>query len=571
MLFSDANLNNTGNNFSTNRLNSFYLNGKDERALSTFTDSIYIELKDWEKILANSADWLSDSTQQDIIDFMNDQKKICTPGFLLRRQIQNHFKELMATAAKNADIDLNSCKDLPIAVNPCNDLQKVGNVPWSENFVSALAKVLSDATFVNYDRTQKLLDQEKWLNYLTDKTSCNRKLAIKLIFALEMDEATSANFLISTDNTLLSARNPFDYICQFCLTCKPRLSYKDAVELLAAFEIQRTTAFDDKKPHDKTGSVTDALVGKMRDIAQNVDISTEDKKNLFKAYMLSNSGEFVNKVPKKNQKLKDAEEYETEYLSGFSFRNIENLKKLMEYLSRLYPTEIKLNQDGGELKIFLSLDANDKINVSELIQAIFYEQDIELRESSELQLPARGAERNQYDAIPFNNMVLRFKTLVSSLRETMRSGTSSKNTKDISRGTIMILAYFFITGYLYSDEGTANAFKAQLQQDKDLPNSNHKKLTEALFFGVQNLDVCKDSAEPIHIYIAALNVLLSCFGFNEFYPPFVLDRFLMIALLANPLNAPLRDNKYENSLRYFIQCVIDKNYRNRIATIATKN
>lgn len=530
--------------------------------MSTFTDSIYIELKEWETILANSAAWLSDSTQQEIIDYMNNRDKICTPGFLLRRQIQTQFKELMAKAAKKSQI----------ALNRCEDLQKVGNVPWSKAFVSALAEILSDETFDDYDRTQKLLNEEQWLNYLTDRTGFKRKLAIELIFALKMNEEIGAKFLISTDNTLLSARNPFDYICCFCLTCAPRLSYKDAVEILAAFESERTTAFDEETPRDKTGSVTDILISEMSTLARNVNIAVADKKILFKEYMLSNAGEFVNKVPKKNQQSKNEDDRENEYPSGFSFHNIENLKKLMEYLSRLYPTEIRLSQEGEVLKIFLNFD-DGNINVSELIQAIFYEQDIDLKEPSELRLPARGAEKNRYDEIPFNSIVLRLKTLIDSLRATMRSGTRSANTKDVSRSTIMILAYFFITGYLYSDEETASAFEAQLEEDKNLPNSDSdcKKLIEALIYGTKNLNICKDLDEPIHIYIATLNFLLTCFGFSEFYPPFALDRFIMLALLANPLDAPLRDDKYEQSLRYLIQCVIDKNYENRIATVAPTN
>lgn len=528
--------------------------------MSTFTDNIYIELKKWEKILATNAAWLSDSTQQEIIELINQRDKVCTPGFILRRQIQMQFTDLMVMAAKNSNIALNNCKDL----------QKDGNVSWNENFVSALAQILSEATFEDYDRTQKLLDQEKWLNYLTDKTSCNRKLAIKLIFAFKMDEEIGAKFFIATDNTLWSARNPFDYICLFCLTCVPRLSYKDAVEILADFESERKTAFDEKIPHDKTGSTTDILISEMRNLAQNVNVSAALKKLDLKEYMLKNAGEFVNKVLKKNQKSKDVNEQETEYSSGFSFRNIENLKKLMEYLSLLYPTEIILSQNGEELKVFLKLDAKNKINVSELIQAMYYAQDIELRDHLELQLPARGGEKNRYDEVPFNNVVLRFKTLTDTLREAMRSGTGSKNTKDISRSTIMILAYFFITGYLYADDDTTNTFKERLKQDKNLPNSDYKKLIEALIYGIKNLDVCKNLDEPIHVYIAALNFLLTCFNFSEFYPPFSLDRLIIFALLANPLDAPPRD-KYENSLQYLIQCVIDKNYENRMAEIATRN
>ena len=512
----------------------------------------------WAKTLKESNTWLRRATQQEIIESMNRREYICTPGFLLRRQIQTFFPELMKAAG----------------VENCADLAAAGNVPWEEKSVKALSNVLAGTFFDEYGG--KLLDSRQWVNYLEDRALCQRATAIKLIFALKMDDATAAKFLIANDNNLFSARNPFDFICNFCLMCTPRIPYVEACEMLSAFEETRATAEKTPAAQKKPAvGMTADMTNETATLAQDDTIGADDKKQKLLAYMAEIEGEFVDKVPKKNQE-KTAAVVEMEYPSGFSLLNIGKLKMLLNYLAMLYPGNIFIGEDDEPVAKAVEVDANGVPRLEDftaedsehhehyeqgLIHAMYYAQGIELKDYLELKLPARGRALNEYNKIPFNkNVLLRLKNLSNTLRATIRAETHPANAQDISRSTIMILAYFFITGYLYADEVTARALVSQLKQDeKSAAKSNEKMLIEALRQVTRNLDALANSEKPLQIFTASLNWLLTCFHLNAFYPPFVLDRFIMICLLADPLEAPVVD-EYENSLQFLMQLVISENY-----------
>lgn len=509
--------------------------------IDSITGRAYMNVGAWARALKNSNAWLIRNTQQEIINSINQREYICTPGFLMRRQIQSQFPKLLDGLGSAAD--LSNC----------------GNVSWDEDFINALANILAGTTFEDYGG--KILEARQWVDYLSDKTLCQRATAIKLIFALKMDEETASKFLISNDNNLLSARNPFDFICNFCLTCMPRISYKEAEKMLAEFECRRTDVQTEyKPPHEPTSGMTADMTNEITTLAQDDNIPADDKKAKLLTYMLEHEREFVCKVPKKNQRNVEEAQREMEYPSGFSFQNISKLKRLINYLAMLYPQEIILGDNDEAVSVPVETE-NGVAKVYDLTQAMYYMQDIELKDHLELNLPERGAALNAYNKIPFtHDVLLRLKNLSYTLRAIMRATTHPANAQDISRSTIMILAYFFITGYLYTDEVTARALVGQLKQDeKDVTDSNEKGLIEALREVTKNLDRISNSNKPIQIYIAALNWILMAFHFNEFYPPFVLDRFIMICLLADPLNAPIRD-KYENSLQFLMQLVISESY-----------
>lgn len=496
----------------------------------SFTKRNFIELD----ILADAfgdGHWLNNATQQEIIADMNRRENICTPGFLMRRQIQQEFPALMQKASAASKIPLSDCANLVTA----------GNVPWNEKFLRALASALAAETFDDYDATgqARLLERSQWLKYLSDCTLCQRETAIKLIFALKMNRDTAAKFLISMGHTLPSVRNPFDYICTFCLSCAPRIPYNEARKMLIDFEKNRQATFVENPNQKPNITMTDSMKSEMARLAGNDTIPNEVKRGDLRRYMLENSGEFVRSAIKNGAPT-------FEYASGFSLQNIDRLKKFMSYLALLYPAE---TPKGGAS------------TVDELIQSMFFAHDIDLLDNHSLRLPSKGAALNAYNRIPFNgDVVLRLKTLATRLRANMRAATHPANAEDISRSTIMILAYFFITGYLYANDEKTAMLIQRLKNDKPAARIHEKKLIDALQFAIKRIDKIADSPTPVKHYRDALNFLLMCFGMTKFYPPFVLDRFIMISLLADPLNAPLRDD-YEESLQFLMGLLIDENYR----------
>ena len=494
-----------------------------------FTKIIQNKITTWEKELYQSNIWLRKAKQKEILEFLNKLEYLCTPGFILRRRIQSLFPQLMQNV-------YHSLKGVPTPKN----LETDGNVAWDKKFVNALANRLAT---MNLD-----LDAQQWKSYLTDKTLCQRQTAIKLIFALDMDDNTAAKFLISNGHSLLSIRNPFDYICKFCLSFKPALSYDDAINILRDFETRRPQLNESISQNRQFG-MTRELTSEIIRLVEDDTITTDDKKKQLIMYMLKNESEFVRKTNKG-------------YPSGFSLQNIRKIKILIKYLAIIYPKDIVANNDDEEVNIPLDTDAEGvPMNYEDLTSAIYYYQDIDFLDHLELNLPERGARINAFYNIPFNKAVLvRLKKLADTLRAIMRAEKNSANTQDIHRSTIMILAYFFITGYLYASQTSADELVAQLKKDL-LTNTNtdEKKLLQGLQRVTANLEKIVDSQAQSKLYIESLNWFLKSFDFTEFYPPFILDRFILICLLADPLTAPIRD-VYEKSLTFLMQLVITESY-----------
>ena len=524
----------------------------------SFTDKSYGNISAWAKELRKKKQWLKRAKQDEIINSMNRQELICTAGFLLRRQIQQFFPKVMEEAALKSKIPLESCADL----------SKSGNESWDPEFLKALANVLAGETFSDYDATKKILEARQWLNYMKDETRPQRDMAVKLIFALKMNDATAAKFLISSDHNLFSVRNPFDYICNFCLTCEPCIPYAEACQMLSAFENDPPEQIPDAEESKPEPGMTQEMTNEISEIINDGNIpEQEQKKAKLLGYMKEKFAEFVRKVPKKNQgDKKNKDRLEMEYPSGFSFQNIEQLGRFTNYLIVLYPL-----LDSSGVKIVEKANGKkEEANfptLDDLIKEMYYTQGITFRENRKLNLPERGSALNEFNKIPFNkDVVLRLKNLSDTLRAIMRAASYPANAQDLSRSTIMILAYFFITGYVYSEKGIDDIYSAdklleKLREDETKAvNLNEKRLIEALLHAAEELDKVTDSDEPVKNYMAALNWILTCFHFTNFYPPFVLDRFIMLCLLTDPMDAAFRNND-DQSLRFFMQLVIDRNYR----------
>ena len=498
----------------------------------SITDIVRDKTQTWAKTLINSNLWLRSATQQELLEFLNHREYLCTPGFLLRRRIQALYPEELKAAQKNL-----------VGVPEPADLEECGNVPWDEKFIVALSERLVNLN-LNLD-----WNAQQWASLLTDKVLCNRQKAIKLIFALKMDDQTSAKFLIFGGHDLFSMRNPFDYICKFCLECNPPLSYSDAELILAKFETKFFTRKKTLQAVRKFG-MTCELTNEITRLTADDKMKPDDKKERLIGYMLNHADEFIDKT-------------KHGYSLGFSLQNLKRMKVLMQYLAKIYPKEIVAGEGSSEVKVSLKTNSGGiPENIEELVQSLYYSQDIEFKDHLELNLPNKGVRLNAfYNKIPFNRDVLiHLKKLADSLRAIMRAEKNSPNAKDITRNTIMLLAYFLITGFLYTDEETVDKLLTELESEISGTNDHEeRKLLQGLRYIFLDLNHITDSTDPSKIYISSLNWLLKSFGFSEFYPPFVLDRFILICLLADPLNAPITD-VYEKSLTFLMRLVISENY-----------
>ena len=475
----------------------------------SITEKTIREMNLWIEELNKSTEFFVASDLKRILEFLNERENLCTPGFLLRRQLQTKKSALIETAAKKSN------------VNSYANLTECGNVDWPTNLIKHLAKLLTLEKFPAFGKSSIGIEKKQWQNYLLDRAGCQRKTAIKLIFALEMDEVTATKFLLANGNELLSLRNPFDYVCKICLEFG--LTYEDAEEVFKTFSTLRSQTKNDK-PKLRTENFTQLVKNETASFAEQDILSNEETKERLLATMLKYKDDF-------NE-------------TGYSSRKIRQLKIFLKYLMFLYPTVDRfIGRDiFDNTEIERNADGTPKI-LRHLITSMLDDAEIDLPEYTELadyggsNLPQRGSLKRLYDNIPFTkNVLIPLKSLSQTLRAILRAVNHPQNAQAVNRETVLLLTYFFITGWNAADEDTKEKIQAALESDKVTVAEDSAE--EILLFALEDvsfaIDSLNESEEKLtDVYIAALNRMLTSFDFSNFYAPFVLDRFVLLGLLFN--------------------------------------
>ena len=444
-----------------------------------------------------------------IFEFLNKRENLCTSGFLLRRQLQIKFPELINKAAKQSGVE------------DCADLTECGNVEWSPNLIECLAKLLMNTNFVRFGKCSLDIEKKQWQNYLIDKARCQRKTAIKLIFALEMDDATAVKFLLANGNELLSLRNPLDYACKTCMDCG--LTYVDAEDIFKSFSSLRGHLVD-RSSDSLAKNFTQMIKSETKEFCEKNIMSAEELKSHLLTAMLKYKDDFCE--------------------TGYSQSNIRRLRTFLKYLMMLYPTVDRfIGQDlFDNVHIEKNTDGTPKI-LRHLVNSMFDAQEIDLPEYTELtayggiNLPERGVLKRFYDNIPFNrNILIPLKSLSQTLRAILRAVKHPENAQSVNRETVLLLTYFFIKGWCVAE----GMIKEQIQEalEADIAKVEEDSAEESLLFALEDVTFAVDSISEsdedlLNVYISALNRILVPFEFNECYAPFVLDRFILICLLSD--------------------------------------
>lgn len=498
-----------------------YNNSITEQVISIVRDT-------WGNDEMSGDDWTDDATQEEIFNFINDPASICTPGFILRRHIQSNFPDILQEAAINSN------------VTGYADLTQNNNVAWSDTLVHELARVLQQTQF---DMINNLgVEARQWENFLSDKATCNRETAIKIIFALELDESTAAKFLIANDKNIFSTRNPVDYFCRFCLKCG--LSYDTAMELVKKFETKRHAAGNAAKQAPVPNATT-----LLENETERISRSGKLHANAILKYALKYQNEFV-------EKNKD------KYPSGFSRQNTAKLKILLKYLTELYPQFLQYNETGKfdaelvRVDVAQNKDGSPKSPIH-LTTAMNNRQEIYLWELEALldddappisdeeaqSLTAKDVQpdpedlrkaQNVFKSIPFNqNILLPLKNLSVTLRANLRGEDHPNNAKDVERSTILFLTYFFICACYNLGESEllklSNKLGLEIQNNPDDAVGNN--LRYSLKSIVNNIEDNTDDDEKFQFYVDSLDTVLESFHCSKLYLPFLVDRVVLLCLL----------------------------------------
>ena len=177
----------------------------------------------WTKELADMSEELMNAPMA-VVRSLNDARNLCTAGFLMRRQIQVSFPELLGGVSEETG---ESYEDLTVN----------NNVPWPEKFLKVLSSRLEKYMLKEQDEVVKATE---WFQWLSDKKyPRKRELAVKLSFLLNMDDYTTTKFLLACGHEPFSVRNPLDCICLFCKMLRPRGDWTKVKSILKKYEQNR--------------------------------------------------------------------------------------------------------------------------------------------------------------------------------------------------------------------------------------------------------------------------------------------------------------------------------------------
>lgn len=481
------------------------------------------------------------SSSEKIFEILNNRENICTPGFLLRRQVQIKFPEIIENAANES------------GVKEFADLINLGNIEWESKFVTALSKKLSENKFKHFGENTLDIEPKQWKNYLSDSARCQRNTAVKLIFALEMDKLTAEKFLLANGHELLSLRNPFDYSCKVCLDCE--FTYSDAENLFEEFDKQRDkTQFIDKNQESPDDDFTHRIKNETEQLIKNDKIAFEDLKNQILQTMLKYQKSFrLNRND-----------------SGYSFRNIERFKILLKYLTLLYPkVDVVVGNPFSKDYAFKQIEIEKKSDGTpkvpqHLKNSMFDSQGIDLPEYAEIvnyggpELEKRGAAKRLYDNVPFTkNILIPLRSLDKNIRAILRAIKNPDHSIAVNRDTVLFLTYFFITGWLFAEKDHKKKILETLENEiNELEEIDDDTVTMDILYILQEIsealeEIGENEEIPTQKYITFINRILTPFEFVGFYSPFVLDRFILICLMSL---------KYFDE-EYFMQMMISESYR----------
>lgn len=525
----------------------------------SLTRQAEISMNEWTKELADmSYEMMNDPMR--IVNSLNDTRNICTPGFLMRREIQGKFPELLEAASDETK-------------EQYADLLVNNNIAWPEGLMKSLCLKL-EKHFKK--ECNQLIKASQWKTWLTDEGfPTKRELAVKLSFLLEMDDYTTTKFLLACGHEPFSERNPLDCICLFCKLLRPKGDWKKVEEILTQYEEKRPQqAMDRNRKIQKVGNLgmTRMIGNKIPNLAGvNVPESKlEDAQDKLIEYMYSIDDEFTRRktVSKKDTKANRP------YLSGYSLERCQNLLKLTKYLVELYPCYDNAVYVGGDRRVDsrtkkkentffdptitycteamkkVQIDENGYPNLIDLSRAFVYFHEWDFEEASGLGLVdinqntgkafRTSAKKEKHDKIPFNRDIY---TLCKTYAENNRLSAIAlmlsqvENAIPVERKDVLLMAYLFISAYSRQNDDTELTEKLYNMAEAESKDDAFSADMESILGQLEDIPVLCDESEMISAYISCINQFLLLFNFEPFYPPFLLDRFILFALVGEEIGS----------------------------------
>lgn len=371
-----------------------------------------------------------------------------------------------------------------------------------------------------------------------------------------MDDCTTTKFLLACGHEPLSVRNPLDCICLFCKQLRPQGNWGKVEEILAKYEKNRPEFQENVL--SKTQSIgslgmTRIINNKIPEIAgiNNPEAKLEIAQDRLIEYMYSIDLEFTR--TKKNSSV---------YLSGYSLQRRHDFLEFTRYLAKLYPEYDGHKFYGGERRN--SRDANNinygmvKVKTKEngypdmtdLSRAFIWAHGWEFTPPNELNLPSYGYQKKKHDNIPFNRevyFVCKSYEKNNRLRAIERFTERPDHPEMVERKDILLMAYLFISAYSRNED---LEFRESLYRMANTKTSNPFDASmRSIISQLDDFENIWDEYDKIPRYVDCINQFLHLFSFEPFYPPFLLDRFILFALVGEEIGTTyLTDNGLPENL-----------------------
>lgn len=409
-------------------------------------------------------------TADELLDFLMDESKLSTPGFVLRRHIQAQ--------------GLVTAKD-------CPDLSRNCNIPWPAAAIRSIAAELSS---ISYRRHGLAISTVNWQRYLTDNVSqgIQRKMIFKLAMVTGMGQQDTMDLLLSCGQGAYMARDPLELICYFCQRTPGVYTWNDVQRLLNAWKQSVLPSEHNGTKQIPTQSMTRLLHAEV-DALFTTSLPAAEAEQRLLALMVENHAE----------------------LTGVSQTVRAAYLELIDILARLYPSAGPTDNLHG--LITRMYDAQ-KWSFEDLFQTPHGER-----------YTFRGGLADEYAPQAVECMLDESLGQIALFckRYYSRANAIQAGKKSVDRRDILLLSYFLILGYTGADQHRQESFARPVQTGSRLDGR-----LELLLEYLAQLNPALDLSEKQVLVIRILNELLAALGFRSLYVPAPFDRFILFSLLT---------------------------------------
>lgn len=427
-----------------------------------------------ERQTARAANGLeSRQTEEALRAFLTDGSTLSTPGFILRRHLQEQGA-------------------LPV-LKDCPDLRRSGNVPWPGEAVHETAAWLSS---ISYSRHGLAISTVQWESYLSDIMSqgLQRDTVFKLAVVTCMGEGETLDLLMACGQAPYNLRRPLELICWFCQQTPGTYTWREVQRLLKDYESASAPeeSGEGEEAEPETGGTTRLIRLEVEELLGK-DLPAAQAEEKLLALMAAHCTR----------------------LDGHSRTARELYLRFLDYLQALY-------LPGGRGKLRRLIDT--------MFESKEWYFDDLFQTPTEARYVFRGELEDDFGPRVEECVLSRElgQLALFCKRYYSRASSIRRGTTEVDRRDVLLLGYFLITGYMGAGGKAREALRAMMGEGGVLD-----RRMRFLRPDLEDLGPDLDMKSRQVLCSRIFNELLAAFGFRPLYVPAIWERFFLLCLLTD--------------------------------------